>query len=148
MQIDVLGNARLTEYGLGPINRSAQSTVAAAPTAVEGPLAPELTNVTNAPIVESMPGDIFAFSMLAFEVLTGEPPFSGQPPATTALLVSQGGRPEFPQNSEDVRLTAQMQRFLQRCWHHSPTERPTVDDVVRTFELLESNKYVQRTSNE
>jgi hypothetical protein len=53
-----------------------------------------------------------------------------------ALLVSRGNRPEFPQNSEDVGLTAQMQSLLRKCWHPCPTERPTVDEVVETWELL------------
>lgn len=132
----------MAEYGLGPIQRNPKLTVAATPGAIEGLLAPELTHVESSLVTESKAADIFAFAMLALELFTTKPPFGGQLPARTALLISRGNRPEFPQNAEDVGLTPQMQNFLRGCWHHNPIERPTIDEVVRTLELLDSNECV------
>ena len=95
--------------------------------------------------VELGPVDVFALSMLAHEVLTGEPPFNGQSRTMAALLVSQGDRPEFPHHDEDAGLTTQMEDLLQRCWRHNPIERPTIDEVVETLELLDEIKCVQRS---
>lgn len=112
------------------------------PDAVEGPLAPELIHAKIASDVELGPADIFAFSMLAYEVLTGKRPFNEQSRAMAALLISRRERPEFPQNAE---LTAQMQDILRRCWHHDPTERPTVGEVVKALELFDEIKCAQRS---
>lgn len=115
------------------------------PDAVEGPLAPELIHATIASDVEFGPADVFAFSMLAYEVLTGKPPFDGQSRTTAALLIFRGERPDFPQNAG---LTAQMQDLLRRCWHHNPMERPTIGEVVETLELFDKIKCVQRSPSE
>ena len=122
-------------------------TVGTTPGAVEGLLAPELTHLTSASIVESKPADIFGFSMLGFELLTAEPPFNGQPPGRIALSISRGARPEFPQNAEDVGLTDQIRNLLRSCWHQNPMERPTIDEVVRTLERIEDNRCVQISSS-
>ena len=123
-------------------------TATATSDAVEGPLAPELINPPIASDVEPGPPDIFAFSMVAYEVLTGKLPFDGQSRAMAALSISQESRPEFPQNAEGTGLTAQMQDLLRRCWRHNPMERPTIDEVVETLELLDEIKCVQRSPSE
>ena len=140
VRIDESGRARLTEYGLAPITRNPTLTVSAIPAALEGPLAPELIGASSTPLVESKPADIFAFSMLALELLTSTPPFNGQPPAMAALLISQGVRPEFPQNAEDLGLTTRMRNFLHRCWDPDPMQRPTIDEVVDTLESKDINE--------
>jgi len=108
--------------------------------ALEGPLAPELIGASSTPLLESKPADIFAFAMLAFELLTSTPPFNGQPPAVAALLVSQGARPEFPQNAEDLGLTTHTRNLLHRCWDPDPMQRPTINEVVDTLESINSNE--------
>jgi len=118
------------------------------PGAVEGVLAPELIHVTSTSALESKLADVFSFGMLAFELLTGTPPFDGQSPARAAFLISQGTRPEFPVDAEDGGLTTQVQDFLRRCWHSNPMERPTIDEVVRTLELFDTNECVRRSSSE
>lgn len=133
VRIDGAGNVRLTDYGLGDLKRNPRLTMIVDPRAVETPLAPELSCVTGVSVTESKPADIFALVMLTLELLTGKRPFSGQPPAIVAFLISQGIRPEFPVNSEDVGLTIQMQKLLRGGWHPDPTERPTIHEVIRVF---------------
>lgn len=133
VRIDSAGNVRLTDHGLGDFKRNPQLTMAVDPRAIETPLAPELSRVTGASVTESKPADIFALVMLTFELLTGKRPFSGQPAAIIALLISQGIRPELPLNAEDVGLTAQVQNLLQRGWRQDPLKRPTVHEVIWVF---------------
>lgn len=118
------------------------------PDAVEGPLAPELIHPETASDVDYGPADIFAFAMLAYEVLIGKHPFDGQSRPMAALLVSRGDRPELPHDAKDAALSAQMQDLLQKCWRQNPVERPTIDEVVGTLELLDENKCVQRLPSE
>jgi serine/threonine protein kinase len=146
--VDGSGRALLTGYGLAPLKHTLASTGMAAPEAVKGLLAPEHIHTTSTSVVESKPADIFAFAILVFELFTGKPPFDGQHPAMAAFSISRGKRPEFPPNAEDIGLTAQMQDFIDKCWRHDPLERPAIDDVVKTLELLESNKCVQRSPSE
>ena len=109
-------------------------TVSVTPVALEGLLAPELIGASSTPLVESKAADIFAFAMLAFELLTSTLPFDGKPPATAAHLISQGIRPEFPQNAGDLGITTQMRSLLHRCWDPDPMERPTIEEVVDVLE--------------
>lgn len=112
-------------------------------------LAPEIikpsTGTGNA--LESKPADVFAFAMLAIEVFTVKVPFEGLGGPGTASRIFKGDRPEFPGNAEDVGLTIPMREFLQKCWDQDPTKRPTIEDVVTTWEgLLGNDMCVQRTS--
>ena len=103
--------------------------------------------IVTGEVYESEPADVFAFAMLAFEILTGQLPFEGKGLSRAANLIQKGDRPRFPQNAEDVGLTARMQGFLGRCWCREPTERPKIDEVVRTWErLLENDEPVRKLS--
>jgi len=145
--IDQFGRVRLTDYGFAPINTRIALT---APQPAAGNtvwLAPEIIGPGG--IVESESADIFAFAMLAFEILTGQLPFEGQGHSSAAYLILKGCRPGFPRDAEDVGLTPQMWEFLQRCWHQDPMERPTIDEVVRTWErFIGDDESAQGASND
>jgi len=142
--IDQRGRARLTEYGLAAINSDPNFTVAATPGAVGTSrwLAPEIMlpprKPTSLPEMESKPADVFAFAMFAVEVFTGKLPFGEQKNEVAVLRISQGGRPDMPENAEDVGLTRDMWKLLESCWNQSPAKRPTMAEVARKwYKLIE-----------
>ena len=143
--IDKGGRARLTEYGLAPINSDPSFTVAATPGAVGTSrwLAPEIITPTRKgstmPVMESKAADVFAFGMFAVEVFTGRVPFEGQKNEAVVLLISRGGRPEMPGNAQAVGLTGEMWKLLESCWQPSPKKRPTMEEVVRRWQGFVGN---------
>ena len=94
-------------------------------------------------MTESKPADVFAFSMLAVGVLTGEVPSKEQENETAVLRVLEGGRPEMPGNAQAIGLTREMWELLERCWQVDPKKRPTMEEVVRKW-----GKFVGRDHND
>ena len=140
--VDGEGRARLTEYGLAPINSDPDFTVAATPGAAGTSRwsAPEMITPTRkgttVQVKESAAADIFAFGMIAIEVFTGKIPFEEQKNEAIVLHVSQGARPAMPENAHDVGLTVDMWELLESCWQQNPKDRPTAGEVVRRLEKL------------
>ena len=89
--------------------------------------------------IESKPADVFAFAMLAVEVFTGKIPFGEQKNEAAVLRISQGGRPEMPQNAQETGLTADIWNVLQSCWQQNPKKRPTMQEVVRKWQSFIGN---------
>ena len=142
MVVDRRGRARLTEYGLAPVNSDPSFTVAATPGAVGTSrwLAPEIINPprkgNGMPLMESKAADVFAFAMFAVEVFTGKIPFDEQKNEAVVLQISRGGRPVMPANAQTVGLTGEMWKLLESCWQQNPKKRPTMEEVVRRWETF------------
>ncbi|KAK8888066.1 hypothetical protein M9Y10_039126 [Tritrichomonas musculus] len=109
--------------------------------------------------------DVYAFSMLAYEIITGIEPFSelGQ---TTAIpiwvKVLKGYRPEIPSF-----VPEKAKNLLKRCWSERPEERPSFgeifnelssdfsffdetvdkDEVLEYLDMLEDETKVIKTTN-
>ena len=138
--IDRRGRARLTEYGLAPVNSDPSFTVAATPGAVGTSrwLAPEIINPPRKgnckPVMESKPADTFSFGMLVVEVFTGEVPFGEIKNEEVVLRILRGGRPEMPANAQAAGLTGGVWKLLESCWEQNPKKRPTMKEVVRRWE--------------
>ena len=128
------------------VNSNSKLTVASPAIGNSKLLAPEIiyppTNST-AVIVQSKPADVFALSMLAIRVFTGNPPFEDCTDIRAASRILDGVRPVRPRNAEDIGLTPELWELLERCWNQDPARRPTIEEVVRTCEGL-----VQGTSND
>ena len=91
------------------------------------------------PVLESKAADVFAFGMFAVEVFTGKIPFEEQKIEAVVLHISQGGRPEMPQNAQAVGLTVEMWNVLESCWQQNPKKRPTMQEVVRKWQRFVGN---------
>jgi len=78
---------------------------------------------------------VFAFAMLAVEVLTGRVPFGNVGNIPVVIQIVGGKRPAKPQTAEQLGLTAEMWEFVEKCWTGNPNERSTIDEVVRTCRL-------------
>lgn len=134
----------MTDYGLAPINIRFIGNESTTEN-VRG-FAPEIIKpAPGSPVTayESKPADIFAFAMLANEILSGRKPFEGHGGPKIVDMIFRGERPGFPQNAADAHLTIEMQEFIQRCWDSDPKKRPKIDEVVRTCEgLVRNNEYM------
>ena len=84
--------------------------------------------------------DVYAYAMIAFEIVTGERPFSelGQiSPTELSNKITSGYRPNFPSS-----VTQRMQQLISKCWSESRQERPTFDDIFNDF-LHHMSQYLE-----
>ena len=134
MVISKTGAARVCDYGLFSAIPDPNLTETPETVGASRWLAPELIYPPTMPVRVSKSTDVFAFAMLAVEVFSGDIPFGNiRNEAATAQIV-RGGRPAKPQAAEQLGLTTEMWKFIEKCWSANPTERPTMDEVVRTWE--------------
>jgi len=142
----------LTDYGLALVNSNPKFTATTPATGKLRWLAPEIIDPPpdqTSPAAQSKPADIFAFGMLAIGVITGKYPFEGCSDLNAARQISEGIRPERPQDAQDVGLTPKMWGLLEGCWSQDPARRPTIEEVVRACEnFLEIDKCTQRISSD
>jgi cyclophilin family peptidyl-prolyl cis-trans isomerase len=82
----------------------------------------------------SKPADVFAFAMLAVEVFSGRVPFGNMKNESVVIQIASGKRPAKPQAAEQLGLTAEMWKFIEKCWNANPSKRPTIDEVVSAWE--------------
>jgi len=89
--------------------------------------------------VESMPNltketDVFAFSMVALEILTGKLPYSHLSQDSQIIaLVQQGTRPDR-QRCLPTTFTDPMWALLTDCWKTAPDERLDMRTVIQRLE--------------
>lgn len=129
----------MAEYGLAPINSDPSLTVGATPRAVgiSRWMAPEIIDpsrdANGIVVVESKPGDVFAFAMLAVEAFTGKTPFEELRNEAVVPWILEGGRPKIPKNPRAVGLTDEVWELLESCWQQNPKKRPTIEGVARRW---------------
>ncbi|KAK8880769.1 hypothetical protein M9Y10_003457 [Tritrichomonas musculus] len=70
-------------------------------------------------------GDVYAYAMLVYSLLTLKDPFDEKNQFTIFKKVSKGYRPLFPDNVPEC-----YQNLLRKCWSHLPEERPTFEDII------------------
>ena len=87
-------------------------------------MAPELIGGAN---LAQPPSDIFSFGLMAYEVLTGTPPFE-EPPLLMAARGYSAPRPE-PLDSLCSGLSPALARLLERCLVADPASRPTAFEL-------------------
>jgi serine/threonine protein kinase len=81
--------------------------------------------------------DVFAFSMVALEILTGQIPyFYIRQDSTVIALVQDGTRPD-QNRCLPTTFTRPMWTLLGDCWKADPKERPDMTNVVQRLEALD-----------
>ncbi|OAY82775.1 Light-sensor Protein kinase [Ananas comosus] len=80
-------------------------------------------------------GDVYSFSMICFELLTGKIPFEDNHLQGDKMSknIRVGERPLFPSQTPKY-LTS----LTKRCWHADPAQRPTFSSICRVL------RYVKR----
>ena len=133
------GMAQICDYGLTPITSNPVFAIVATPGVAGSPrwLAPEIigppSETGSKQILASKPADVFAFAMLVVEVFTGKVPFPDMTNGSVIIQVVNGKRPVKPPAAEQLGLTTEMWKFIEKCWSADPSKRPTMDEVVRTW---------------
>lgn len=94
--------------------------------ALENQAPPSLTKET----------DIFAFSMVVLEILTGKIPFFYLKQDTTVIALMQDGRRPDRSRCLPTVFTDPMWKLLVDCWHSDPKRRPSMATVVERLELF------------
>ena len=86
-------------------------------------LAPEI--LTN--LEYGKPSDVYAFSLLMFEIMTEQTPFNDLVSKDDIILnVSEKGiRPIF-----ETKIPSCYQNLIEKCWSQNPKERPTFDEIM------------------
>lgn len=94
-------------------------------------MAPEIIKGTP----YGLPVDVFSFSIIMFEIITGEEPYkaNGRWPSQIELAkkVSNGERPIF---TDDI--SEPMINLIERCWNEDPDERPSFSEI---YQQISSN---------
>jgi serine/threonine protein kinase len=94
-------------------------------------MSPELLFPEGYDLEDSQPtkeSDNYAFGMVVFEVLSGQPPFAGYKGFIVTRKVIEGERPERPEGSW---FTNDLWGTLKQCWSPQPEERPTAAAVLK-----------------
>ena len=139
--MDDAGHARLTDFGLSTVVPDAGSAGSIKDGHAVRWSAPEVLDKERPVSKES---DIFSFAMVVIEVcacslvllgcvtyryqaFTGEAPFHGIPPTTTAVGILGGNRPTRPGHPD---FTDSLWNMVKRCWNQDPQRRPEIAEVV------------------
>jgi len=79
----------------------------------------------------SREGDIYAFGMTMYEVVTGVRPFAAEGKRREELMfvVMEGGRPAKPENLEAAGFGNGVWDLVEKCWSQDRTQRPGTWDV-------------------
>jgi serine/threonine protein kinase len=97
--------------------------------------ADELLEDEEPPVLFTRASDIYAFGMTAFEILSGDVPFSNKKTDSSVIFyVLAGNRPDSPQYQKST--TQALRDFLALCWSTEPGRRPSAECVVKTLEKI------------
>jgi hypothetical protein len=107
------------------------TTLYAAPEVIFGKPMPQPDGTPNFP----PKADVWSFSMVCYEVLSGEKPFYQESSIGTirAKIQDPKFRPLFPQDCPDY-----IRSCISRCWEQSPDKRPTFSDICTRLKLAKA----------
>lgn len=85
-------------------------------------------------------GDVYAFSLIAYEIITNEKPFNDFQVLYQILyfVISQKNRPEFKRP-----IAKCYQQLIEKCWSDDPNERPSFAQIVE--ELKNNPEFITDT---
>lgn len=73
--------------------------------------------------------DCYAFGMVIYETLGGNPPFYEQDAPAFYLKIAKGERP-----SRGAVFTDSLWDVLECCWAFQPSDRPSIEDILHHLE--------------
>ncbi|TFK21392.1 kinase-like protein [Coprinopsis marcescibilis] len=84
--------------------------------------------------------DIYAFSCVCYEIVTGQIPFGGVKDNYVQSKVIRGIRPAVP--AERFGLLTELLSLMDDCWKQSPAERPSAPEVVKRVDEIKNRLYL------
>ena len=87
-------------------------------------IAPEVWDEVN----YSQKVDVFAYSMILYEMYANEKPFRGLSMYKIAQTICKSERPDTSDIEEPY------EDLIERCWSQEPSDRPTFDEIVDALE--------------
>ena len=82
---------------------------------------------------DSEKGDVYSFSMVCFEVLTGETPFKNVLISNLKVAVVNGCRPQLPASCPDY-----LAELINQCWHPDAHCRPKFRDICMKLRQMKA----------
>jgi len=80
--------------------------------------------------------DIYSFGAMAYELLTGSPPFGGRPPH--AVLSAQLTEQPVPLQTRAPEVPSGLAALVMKCLAKNPADRPqTADEIVRALDRVD-----------
>lgn len=91
--------------------------------------------------------DVYAFSMVLWEIFTGTNPFVDLPRGLSnhkiTSFIVDGHRMQRPVQATSLGLSDEMWAIMERCWTHEPSGRPSItnvrDNVTRLKNSIDSD---------
>lgn len=136
--------ACISDFGFSTVAHTASFAMPASVDEQKGTwshMAPELLLPTKFGSQSGRPskqGDVYAFGMVVYEVLTGRTPFAGEGRwmAEIVMHIAEGKRPGKPENAEDIGFGRGTWELVQRCWHENRDERPAAEEIHAHFQSV------------
>ncbi|KAK8887659.1 hypothetical protein M9Y10_038712 [Tritrichomonas musculus] len=119
-------NPKIADFGLSKINQSDQTSSSMVSTlGLKGTIAyipPEILNDYD----YTKEGDVYAFSMIVYEIMTNIEPFKNCGMSTLISKVSKGIRPDL-----DQPIPESYKNLIEKCWSQDPSNRPSFEEIVK-----------------
>lgn len=93
--------------------------------------------------------DVYSFSIIAYEILTGSMPFQNLSPFQIISKIINGDRPKI-NSSVFLSYTPMYDKYMniiEKCWANDPENRPTFDQIV-TFLGIEDENEEEKQKND
>lgn len=128
--LDRNNTVKITDFGLTALH---DATLTSAGMGSAFWMAPELANLTHA----SPETDVFSYGVVLNEIMSGQFPYSKGLNAVAILTaVGKGERPKLAENCSPAEKL-----IITQCWEQDPAKRPTMNEVIQVFQILEASEY-------
>ena len=88
----------------------------------------------------SKASDVYAFSLIVYEILTSQKPFFGSTFYEIMMNVTKGHRPEIKDDLPNC-----FKKLIQDCWSQDPSKRPSFDDILK--KLRNDKEFISENVN-
>ncbi|KAK8835984.1 hypothetical protein M9Y10_040181 [Tritrichomonas musculus] len=134
-------NPKIADFGFSKILHYNQNSLSVDSTfGLKGTpayMAPEVLNDD----VSTKEGDVYAFSMIVYEIITCEVPFDKCNFLMLCSHLSKGDRPAF-----NSLINESYKSLIEKCWSQDPTCRPSFESIVKMLE--EDPRFITETVEE
>jgi serine/threonine-protein kinase len=137
VKITDFGIARMAAEEIGAAVSGGEETTQSSRTA-RGQIAYMAPEVIGAPRVPSMPADVWAIAALAWELLTGTPPFGTGYAAVAAIVMGKmlPLPPAVAGHAQFGGLAKGVHDVVLKCLEADPTKRPTAEQLAKICDDL------------